>query len=99
MLEILLLYLFMTTATPQIRMRSKHQFTLPARIVRQASLHADDRLTVTYSNGCIILTPIQSRVPVRDDVMSYAGMYRGAWGATATQVDQTLNNLQNEWES
>ena len=90
----------MTTATlPQIRMRSKHQFTLPARIAQQANIQTDDRLTVTYTNGHIILAPVQSRIVAKDDVMSYAGMFRGAWGGTAAQVDQTLNNLHNEWES
>jgi bifunctional DNA-binding transcriptional regulator/antitoxin component of YhaV-PrlF toxin-antitoxin module len=90
----------MAAATlPQIRMRSKHQFTLPARIVREANIQADDRLTVTYTNGRIILVPVQSRIVAKDDVMSYAGMFRGAWGSTAAQADQTLNQLHNEWEA
>lgn len=80
-------------------MRSKHQFTLPARIARQANIQADDRLTVTYVNGNIILAPVLSRTVAKDDVMSYAGMFSGAWGGTAAQVDQTLNHLHTEWES
>jgi bifunctional DNA-binding transcriptional regulator/antitoxin component of YhaV-PrlF toxin-antitoxin module len=90
----------MTTATlPQIRMRSKYQFTLPARVARQANIQVDDRLTVTYANGHIILAPVQPRMVAKDDVMSYAGMFSGAWGGTTAQVEQTLNNLHNEWES
>jgi bifunctional DNA-binding transcriptional regulator/antitoxin component of YhaV-PrlF toxin-antitoxin module len=90
----------MNTATlPQIRMRSKHQFTLPARIARQANIQPNDHLTVAFANGRIILSPVQSRTVAKDDVMSYAGMFSGAWGSTAAQVDQTLNNLHNEWES
>jgi bifunctional DNA-binding transcriptional regulator/antitoxin component of YhaV-PrlF toxin-antitoxin module len=79
-------------------MRSKHQFTLPARIARQANIQTDDQLTVTYANGHIILSPIQSRI-AKDDVMSYSGIFSGAWGGTAAQVDQTLHHLHNEWES
>jgi len=79
-----------TAALPQIRMRSKHQFTLPARIARQANIQTDDRLTVAYANGQIILIPIQSRVAAKDDVMSYAGLYSGAWGGALRD---------DEWES
>jgi bifunctional DNA-binding transcriptional regulator/antitoxin component of YhaV-PrlF toxin-antitoxin module len=79
-------------------MRPKHQFTLPARIARQANIHENDCLTVTYANGHIILAPIQAQI-AKDDVMSYAGMFSGAWGGTTTQIDQTLHNLHSEWES
>lgn len=85
-------------AVPQIRMRSKHQFTLPARIARQANIKEDDRLSVSYANGHIILSPIASQA-AKDDVMSYAGVFSGAWGATQTQIEQTLKHLSNEWES
>jgi antitoxin component of MazEF toxin-antitoxin module len=41
---------------PEIRMRAKHQITLPASVVRAANLKVDDRLNVDYINGVIVIT-------------------------------------------
>jgi len=86
-----------TPAMPEIRMRPKHQVTLPASIVREASIKPDDRLSVTFVNGNIIITPV--RTETKDDVMSYAGIFRGAWGDTPEKVEATIHNLRNEWKS
>ncbi len=87
-----------TTPLPEIRMRSKHQFTLPARIVREASIQQDDMLTVVFLNGNIIITP-KRNATTKDDVMSYAGMFRGTWGDSNEQVETTIHNTRNEWAS
>jgi antitoxin component of MazEF toxin-antitoxin module len=86
-----------TTTMPEIRMRPKHQVTLPASIVREASIKPDDRLSVVFTNGNIVITPVRNEV--KDDVMSYAGIFRGAWGNTPEQVEATIHNLRNEWKS
>ena len=84
---------------PEIRMRPKHQVTLPASIVRQADIKADDRLTVEFVNGAIIITPVSTKPGAPpDDVMSFAGIGRGLWGATPTEVEATIRGLRNEWE-
>lgn len=82
---------------PEIRMRAKHQLTLPAGIVREAQIQENDQLTVSYINGNIVITPKQAS---RDegDIMSFAGIGRGLWGATSEEVDQTLRSMKNEWE-
>ena len=74
----------------EIRMRRKHQITLPASIVREAKIEPDDRLTVTFMNGAIIIkaTKPADDMPL-DDVMSYAGLGRGVWGDTHEQVLKT----------
>ncbi len=82
---------------PDIRVRPKHQVTLPASIVREAKLVTDDRLHVAYVNGNIVLTP-HKHAQQKDDLMSYAGIFRGAWGKTAKEVDKTLGRLRKEWE-
>ncbi len=82
---------------PEIRMRPKHQVTLPASIVREANIQADDRLTVSLVNGSIIITP-KIKDNRRDDVMAYAGLFRGAWGDTPQGVDETMHNLRAEWK-
>jgi bifunctional DNA-binding transcriptional regulator/antitoxin component of YhaV-PrlF toxin-antitoxin module len=81
---------------PQIRMRPKRQVTLPVSIVREAGIQEDDKLNVTFIGGNIIITP--QRIESRDDVMSYAGIFRGAWGETTEQVETTINGLRNEWD-
>lgn len=84
---------------PEIRMRPKHQVTLPASIVRQAAIQPDDRLAVEFINGAIIIIPV-STTPATpsDDVMSFAGIGRGVWGASTAEVEATVRNLRQEWE-
>ncbi len=41
----------------EIRMRRKHQVTLPASIVRLAGIEPEDMLTVTFTNGAIVIKP------------------------------------------
>lgn len=82
---------------PEIRMRPKHQVTLPASVVREAKLKPDDRLTVTFINGSIIITP-KHDAKDKDDIMSFAGIGHGLWGNTPEEVDQTLCNMKNSWE-
>ncbi len=80
---------------PEIRLRPKHQVTLPASIVKLANLREDDKLTVVYANGRIIITPA---LPLaKDDVMGYAGLFSGAWGDTTAQIEQTMHALRGEW--
>lgn len=85
-----------TPTMPEIRMRPKHQVTLPASIVREANLAIDDRLEVTYTNGVIILIP-NSKTPQakKFNIMSYAGIGKGIWGNTAEEVDQYINDLRS----
>lgn len=79
---------------PEIRMRPKHQVTLPANIVREAKLALDDRLEVTYTNGVIILTPRSKQsAPNTFNLMSYAGICKGMWGNTADEVNQYISDL------
>lgn len=82
---------------PEIRMRRKHQITLPVSVVRAANLHPDDRLIVTHVNGNIILTPKKTQ-PQASDVMEFAGIGRGLWGNTPEAVTETVRDIRNEWE-
>ncbi|MBT9096186.1 AbrB/MazE/SpoVT family DNA-binding domain-containing protein [Methylovulum psychrotolerans] len=81
---------------PKAQMHSKHQVTLPASIVEKAHLAEDCTFDVDYINGAIVLTPINPN-PKKDDVLSYAGLFSGAWGATPEEVEQTINTLHKEW--
>lgn len=80
----------------EIRLRPKHQLTLPASIVREAGLQANDRLAVSFSNGHIIITPKPSH-DEKDDVLAYAGIFSGAWGDTPEETEATIHQLRSEW--
>lgn len=82
---------------PEIRMRPKHQVTLPASLVRQANIKLDDKLAVSYVNGSIILTPT-TKAKNQTDIMAFAGIASSLWGSTAGEIDQTLANLKSGWE-
>lgn len=82
---------------PEIRMRPKHQVTLPASLVRQANIKLDDKLAVSYVNGSIILTP-STVGKSQTDIMAFAGIAKGLWGNTAKEIDRTLASMKSGWE-
>lgn len=82
---------------PEVKMRRKNQVTIPASIVEIAHLSENCRFDVEYLNGVIIFKPKEVSQKV-DDVLSYAGLFSGAWGSTSEQIDETISNLHNEWE-
>lgn len=80
-----------------VRVRPKHQITLPVSIVNQAGIHQDDLLEADYVNGVIILVP-KARQSRHGDIMDYAGIARDVYGKTAEEVDAALAQLRDEWE-
>lgn len=82
---------------PEIRMRPKHQVTLPASLVRPANIQPDDKLAVSYVNGSIILTPA-TKTKDQTDIMAFGGIAPGLWGSTAQEIDQTLDSMKSGWE-
>ena len=81
----------------EVRLRPKGQITIPAAILETARLDADATFEIALVNGVITLTP-KTSTSKREDIMAYAGMFKDTWGKTAAEVDQTLNDLRNEWE-
>lgn len=81
----------------EIRMRPKHQVTLPASVVRAAKLQVDDRMSVVFVNGSIIITPT-ALVENPPDLMAFAGIGRGLWGETADDVEASIADLKSGWE-
>lgn len=86
-----------TMLMPIVKMRPKGQITIPATIVHTANLSENSQFDVEYINGVIILKPINDEQE-KDDVMSYAGLFAGAWGDTSAEVETNIRNLHNEWE-
>ena len=84
---------------PEVRLRPKGQVTIPASIIEKAHLTEDVMLDVELVNGVITLTPHpQGKGRAREDIMAYAGIFRGAWGDTPKKVDETISRLRDEWE-
>lgn len=79
----------------EIRMRRKHQVTLPASIVRLAGIEPEDMLTVTFTNGVIVIKPKTKATVLQDDVMSYAGTGRGVWGTSSEEVLANIRKLRD----
>jgi hypothetical protein len=82
---------------PEVQMRRKNQVTIPASIIEIAHLSENCKFDVDYINGVIIFTP-KNLAQKKDDIMSYAGLFAGAWGETSAKVETTIRKLHNEWE-
>ena len=82
---------------PEVRVRQKHQITLPSSIVLEAHIVPNDTLEIALVNGVITLTPTK-RQERKDSVMSYAGIARGLWGRTPEKREETLRNDRDSWE-
>lgn len=80
-----------------IRVRPKHQITIPSNIAQAADIKLDDVLDIAYVNGIITLVP-QKRLQRKESIMSYAGIARGLWGNTTTEIDASIRNDRDSWE-
>ena len=81
----------------QVRVRQKHQITLPSNIVRDAHITPNDTLEVAFVNGIITLTP-KKRQAQKNSMMAFAGVAKGVWGETPEAVEATLRNQRESWE-
>jgi len=81
----------------QVRVRLKHQITIPSRIAEAAHIKPNDMLEVAYTNGVVTLVPV-SRKERKGSAMTYAGIARGLWGQTTAEIDADLNSDRDSWE-
>jgi AbrB family looped-hinge helix DNA binding protein len=81
----------------QVRVRNKHQITIPARIAESANIKPDDMLEVSYNNGVVTLIPV-ARKKRKESAMAYAGIAQGIWGETTLEIDAELNQSRDSWE-
>jgi len=81
----------------QVKVRSQHQITIPARIAESADIKKDDVLEITCKNGVLTLKPV-SGVARKKSAMSYAGIARGVWGDTVQEIEAELEQNRESWE-
>ena len=82
---------------PEVRLGPKGQLIIPAAILEKAQLAADATFEIALVNGIITLTPI-ARLSNQEDIMVYAGTFKGAWGDSAAAVNNNLDLHRDEWE-
>ena len=80
----------------QVRVRNKHQITIPARIAKSANIKPDDMLEVAYNKGVVTLIPV-SRKKRKESAMAYAGIAQGIWGKTTLEIDTELHNSRDSF--
>jgi bifunctional DNA-binding transcriptional regulator/antitoxin component of YhaV-PrlF toxin-antitoxin module len=88
----------MEASMQTVRVRDKHQITLPMSIVRAAHIRENDRLSVSYKNGAIIFISETSEPVKRKSIMDYAGCMQDSYGKTADEVHTYLRNEQASWD-
>ena len=80
---------------PEVRLRSKGQITIPAAVLESANVSTDAIFEVALVSGVITLTP-KGRAVEREDVMAFAGVFKGAWGETPEAVSKALDEHRDE---
>lgn len=55
--------------TQVTKITSKRQITLPARICKAAGLKEGERLSISYEDGRVVLTPAQRTVQALDGIL------------------------------
>ena len=90
--EAALTYLTTGVEMPKTTISSKHQITLPARLVREMGLQPGDQLAVELDGLRLILHPRPK------DWLSYtAGSMPGYYGKTKEEIDAYLREVRGSW--
>jgi bifunctional DNA-binding transcriptional regulator/antitoxin component of YhaV-PrlF toxin-antitoxin module len=83
----------------QVRVRDKHQITLPAAVVRAANIGTNDVLDVSYQEGAITLTTRRAAVKKRPSLLELAGSLKGAsYWRNAEEINAYIANERKSWE-
>lgn len=86
------------SAPLQVRMRDRHQITLPASVVRSANIGANALLNVSVQGGTITLTTQQGAQKKRRSLMELAGCAKGLYGRTPEEIEAYVANERASWE-
>ena len=81
----------------QVKLRTKHQLTLPISIVREANIAENDSMEASYRNGVITLV-VQKTERKKASLMDYVGSTGGLYGKTAADVQAYIQNERASWE-
>ena len=79
-----------------VRLRERHQITLPSDVVLAAGLETDDSLEVTYVNGIIQLMPTKNS-PHRADISRFVGAAGSSYGTGSEDINQYVRDQRDSW--
>ena len=87
---------------PYVRVKQKHQVTIPRDIRQKVDLQEGDTLEAVVKDGNIILIPQllsrKSQVKSRPSLLSLMGKNKGSGlYRDAAHVDDYIGNLRDEW--
>jgi bifunctional DNA-binding transcriptional regulator/antitoxin component of YhaV-PrlF toxin-antitoxin module len=83
----------------QVRVREKHQITLPASVARAANINVNDVLNVTsHGDGTVVLSTQRETVKKRPSLMELAGSTPGLYGDSAEEIHAYIANERASWE-
>ena len=89
----------MKTLPPtQVRVREKHQITLPASVARAANIHPNDVLEVTLTSSGITLTTKRTERKVRS-LMGLMGSMKGVYGKNDQELENYIKEERASWEN
>ena len=80
------------------RLREKSQMTVPTEVARQLGLHTDELLDIRIVGDAFIVCPQRVARLREHHPMNFWGLGRGAGDANATEIDQHIQTLRDEWE-
>lgn len=80
-----------------VTVREKNQVTIPRAIARAAGIEPGTTFDIQYVNGVITMTLSEHR-KAGDSLEQYAGVGRGLWGHTASDVAESLERDRATWE-
>ena len=81
----------------RITVRQRNQVTIPQAIAEEAGISAGVVCDMQYANGVITIRLADHRMP-GEGIMRFAGIGRGAWGATPEEVERTIAEDHASWE-
>ena len=83
---------------PMIRVRDKHQITLPKEIVLNLNLKPNSYIEYQIMPEGVFIRSVQFQPKEPVDIFKYAGIGKKRLFKTAQEADQFISDLRDEWE-
>ena len=83
---------------PQVRVRAKHQITLPAAVIKAANIGFNEVLDVSYKDGVITLMTERVMKAKKPSLTALAGSTKGLYGKTTAEREKNTANERASWE-
>lgn len=83
---------------PMIRVREKHQITLPKEVVSFLQIKPDSYIEYSITNNGVVIRSAQLKKK-RESIFKYAGINRNRRTyASSQEADTFISHLRDEWD-